>query len=92
MLGQFSNCRTLVSEKELAECVAEDIQSREFSDEMEVLFNTPYDLLPENAKERFREKMKETHDSCNYLGEDCWDCGHVDGQVGCDCHVCQKEG
>jgi hypothetical protein len=30
----------------------------------------------------------ETHDTCRYLGNDAWDCGHIDNVNDCDCHVC----
>jgi hypothetical protein len=27
-------------------------------------------------------------ENCKYLGFDCWDCGHLDNAVTCDCHIC----
>jgi hypothetical protein len=35
----------------------------------------------------------ETHDECIYLGNDAWDCGHLDNNPSdelCDCHVCKS--
>lgn len=33
---------------------------------------------------------KADHTSCKYLGNDAWDCGHLDNLEidDCDCHVC----
>jgi hypothetical protein len=31
----------------------------------------------------------DTHAFCKYLGNDAWDCGHLDNaEEQCDCHVC----
>ena len=36
--------------------------------------------------------LQESHDDCKYLGNDLWDCGHIDNSTdGCDCHVCVTE-
>lgn len=36
--------------------------------------------------------MEQTHDGCWYLGNDAWDCGHLDnGDGDCDCHVCTQD-
>ena len=32
------------------------------------------------------------HSNCKYLGNDAWNCGHIDNSdmdEVCDCHVCQ---
>src|SRR5579884_2798192 len=28
---------------------------------------------------------------CRYLGNDSWDCGHMDNAEYCDCHICDPE-
>ena len=28
------------------------------------------------------------HSDCKYLGNDLWDCGHMDNAEECDCHAC----
>ena len=29
--------------------------------------------------------LQESHDDCKYLGNDLWDCGHIDNSIdGCD--------
>jgi hypothetical protein len=38
-----------------------------------------------------RAEQPETHDGCRYLGNDLWDCGHMDGAEACDCHVCAQQ-
>ena len=34
------------------------------------------------------EQIVESHEECKYLGNDAWDCGHIDNSEDCDCHVC----
>lgn len=34
------------------------------------------------------EQTVESHEECKYLGNDAWDCGHIDNSEYCDCHVC----
>ena len=34
------------------------------------------------------EQTVESHKECKYLGNDAWDCGHIDNSEDCDCHVC----
>lgn len=36
----------------------------------------------------------ETHKNCKYLGNDAWNCGHIDNlqsDESCDCHVCKDK-
>lgn len=36
--------------------------------------------------------LQQSHDDRKYLGNDLWDCGHIDNSTDmCDCHVCVSE-
>jgi hypothetical protein len=38
----------------------------------------------------FNEGPNDTHhETCKYLGNDAWDCGHIDNSDDCDCHGCK---
>lgn len=43
------------------------------------------------AEDARHEAEVHVHDTqCHYLGNDMWDCGHMDGECAddCDCHIC----
>lgn len=48
-------------------------------------------LTKDERKQVSRMKREENHDACKYLGNDAWDCGHIDQAAGeCDCHACDR--
>lgn len=49
-------------------------------------------LRKDERKQVSRIERDGNHDNCKYLGNDAWDCGHLDNCPGdCDCHACDRE-
>lgn len=37
-------------------------------------------------------RSRDAHRGCKYLGNNAWDCGHIDQSDGpCDCHACDPQ-
>jgi len=52
-------------------------------------FDCICDMYDDDCDDAIYDREIQQHmGECKYLGNDAWDCGHVDSSDDCDCHIC----